>query len=214
MKFHPKQLLVYAIAGGEGNGLPLCKQVEQAIRGGATLIQLREKTLSRAELIRTAREVKKVCNDCGVPFLLNDDAKTAIELGCDGVHVGAEDMPVEDVRKIAPKDFIIGATAKSVPAARYAEQAGADYIGVGAIFSSPTKPCALRVSKEELFTICRAVRIPAVAIGGLTRSNLETLKGGGMSGFAFVSAIFSSPDIVSETQKLRQAAESVLFGTI
>ena len=211
MKFQREQLLLYAITDRKcAPSVPLLEQVRQALEGGATIIQLREKELRGEELLREAVEIGALCRAFGVPFILNDDVDLALRCGADGVHVGIEDRPVGEIRKAVSRDFIGGATAKTVQQALAAEHAGADYLGVGAIFPSPTKPNAVRVTKEELKQIGDAVKIPTVAIGGLTLANIGTLKGCGMSGFALVSAIFGVKDIVAETKKLKEEAERLI----
>lgn len=135
------------------------------MEGGATMVQLREKKISTEELIREAAGMRELCHRYGVPLIVNDNVEAAIKSGADGVHVGMEDMPVKDIRAMAGKDFIIGATAKTVEQAQEAEAAGADYLGVGAVFPSPTKRNAIRITTEDLRRICDAVSIPVVAIG-------------------------------------------------
>lgn len=210
MKFLKEQLLVYAITDRKYSPLPLAEQVQSALLGGATIVQLREKASFQAESIREALEIKRICAEFRVPFLIDDDVAFALKCGADGVHVGRDDMPVWKIRKIAPKDFIVGATAKTVEEAQKAEREGADYLGVGAMFPSPTKPNALRVTKQELCSISSSVRIPTVAIGGITLFNMEELKGCGASGFAFVSEIFGANDITEATRRLKSRAETLV----
>lgn len=204
MKFKPEQLSLYAITDRNClNGRDIAEQVEQAILGGVTCIQLREKKLSTENLVEEAEEVLKICRKYGVPLIINDDYKVAVEIGADGVHVGIEDAPVAEIRRFAGKDFIIGATAKTVEQAKFAEISGADYIGVGAVFPSPTKKNAIRITPEKLREICSSVNIPAVAIGGITTENVSEIKNCGQSGIAVVSAIFASDDIKSAAEKFR-----------
>lgn len=210
MKFSKEQLLVYAITDRKYSPLPLAEQVRAALSGGATIVQLREKTLSKAEFLAEAIEIKKICMEFGVPMLIDDDVGLALKCGADGVHVGRGDTPVWKIRKIAPENFIVGATAKTVEEAKTAEQEGADYLGVGAVFPSPTKPNAVPVTKEELFAIASFVRIPTVAIGGITYSNMEELQGSGVSGFAFVSEIFAQSDIAASARRLLQRAKAIV----
>lgn len=210
MKFFKNQLLLYVITDRMSQPIPLAEQVRQALQGGATAVQLREKELNGERLLHEAFEVKKVCREFGVPFIVNDSFELAIKCQADGVHVGIGDEPVAEIRKKAPKGFIIGATAKTVTQAIAAQAAGADYLGVGALFPSITKPDAVRITKEKLKEICAAVQIPVVAIGGITRFNLEELKGSGMSGFAFVSAVFAENDICAATRILKTKCEELL----
>lgn len=202
MKFKSEQLSLYAITDRNClRGRNIAEQVEQAILGGVTCIQLREKNLSTEKLAEEAEEVLKICRQYGVPLIINDDYKAAVEIGADGVHVGIEDAPVAEIRRFAGADFIIGATAKTVEQARFAEISGADYIGVGAVFPSPTKKNAIRITPEKLREICASVSIPAVAIGGITAENVSGIKNCGQSGIAVVSAIFAAEDVKSAAEK-------------
>ncbi len=202
MKFKSEQLSLYAITDRNClKGRNIAEQVEQAILGGVTCIQLREKNLSTEKLAEEAEEVLKICRQYGVPLIINDDYKAAVEIGADGVHVGIEDAPVAEIRRFAGEDFIIGATAKTVEQARFAEISGADYIGVGAVFPSPTKKNAIRITPEKLREICASVSIPAVAIGGITAENVSGIKNCGQSGIAIVSAIFAAEDVKSAAEK-------------
>ena len=210
MRFQRDMLLLYAVTDRGWTGeKTLYEQVEEALKGGVTMVQLREKELGEEALLREAKDLSALCHRYGVPLIVNDDVKTALASGADGVHVGAQDAPVEEIRKLAGADFIIGATAKTVEQARAAQQAGADYLGVGAVFPSPTKKEAIRISTEELRKICSSVSIPAVAIGGITEKNLPELSGGGMAGIAVVSAIFAAEDIQEAAAALRRRAEEI-----
>ncbi len=211
MKLEKDMLRLYAITDrGCLRGRDLAQQVEAAITGGVTCIQLREKNVSYEELVREAAALKKVCEKYGVPLIVNDDWKAAIESGADGVHVGIEDAPVAEIRKAAGRDFIIGATAKTVEQAKAAEAAGADYLGVGAVFPSPTKTNAVRITPEQLRSICAAVSIPAAAIGGITRENLSEIAGCGQAGIAVVSAIFAPDDVKAAAEELLAAVNKCL----
>ena len=210
MNFNKDMLLLYAVTDRGNTGkLTLYEQIEKALRGGVTCLQLREKNLSEDEFIKEAVKVKEQCLRYNVPLIINDNADVAIKSGADGVHVGIEDTPVDELRKKLPKGFIIGATAKTVEQAKAAEKAGADYIGVGAVFPSPTKANAIRITHKELQQICSAVSIPSVAIGGISYDNMDDLKGGGMDGVALVSAIFSADDIYTATMQLKEKAKAV-----
>lgn len=204
-----ERLLLYAIIG-RTPGCDLMEQVESALKGGVTLLQLREKELSPTEYIAEARKVKALCKRYGVPLMINDDVDVAIASGADGVHVGAEDTPVVEIRKRVGGDLIIGATAKTVQMAQAAERGGADYLGVGALFPSPTKKNAVRITKEVLKEICSSVSIPVVAIGGLNEENMGELKGCGMKGFALVSAIFGAEDVEGAAARLKARALSLM----
>ena len=208
MRFDREMLRLYAVTDRAWVGRQtLSEQIEDALRGGVTLVQLREKNLAKEEFVAEAKAVLALCRQYGVPLIINDRLDVALESGADGVHVGIEDAPVSEIRRQAGPDFIIGATAKTVAQAQAAEAAGADYLGVGAVFPSPTKQNAIRITAEELRAICASVSIPCVAIGGISRENLPALAGGGMDGFALVSAIFSQPDIETACRELRALAE-------
>ncbi len=207
MKFSAQNLLLYAVTDRAWVGRQtLLEQIESALKGGATLVQLREKSLPEEQLLQEAKEAAALCHRYGVPLIVNDSVEVALQSG-DGVHVGIEDQPVEAIRRRAGKGFLIGATAKTVAQAQAAQAAGADYLGVGAVFPSPTKKNAIRITTGQLGEICGSVSIPCVAIGGISRENLPALAGGGMDGFALVSAIFSQPDIEAACRELRALAE-------
>ncbi len=208
MNFTAQNLLLYAVTDRAWVGRQtLLEQIESALKGGATLVQLREKDLPRLDYIREAAQATALCHRYGVPLIVNDSLEVALKSGADGVHVGIEDQPVAEIRRQAGKGFLIGATAKTVEQARAAQAAGADYLGVGAVFPSPTKKKAIRITTGQLREICASVSIPCVAIGGISRENLPALAGGGMDGFALVSAIFSQPDIEAACRELRALAE-------
>lgn len=207
-RFDRDSLLLYAITdGAKKSDEELLAQVEGAILGGATMVQLREKSLGDAALLARAKKLSALCHRLGVPLIINDRADIALSSGADGVHVGAGDAPVSDIRRDAGDALIIGATAKTVSQARAAEAAGADYLGVGALFPSPTKQDAVRVTPEDLRSICESVSIPSVAIGGITAERMALLRGCGMAGFAVVSAIFGAGDARQAARGLREAAE-------
>lgn len=211
MKFSREMLLLYAVTDRKWTGeKTLYRQVEEALKGGATLIQLREKNMPQEEFLKEAREMVALCHRYGTALIINDNVEVALKSGADGVHVGMEDLPVKEIRKQVPGDFIIGATAKTTEQAQRAEKEGADYLGVGAVFPSSTKKNAIRITTEELKKICSSVRIPAVAIGGITSENAGTLVGGGMAGMALVSAVFGASDIERETAGLKKKIQEVV----
>ena len=213
MCFERDMLLLYAVTDRAWTGKQsLDEQVEEALQGGVTLVQLREKRLSKEQLIEEARRITALCHRYGVPLIVNDDYEAALAAGADGVHVGIEDTPVAAIRARAGKDFIIGATAKTVEQAQRAEREGADYLGVGAVFPSPTKQSAIRITNEQLREICASVTIPAVAIGGITQKNVASLKGSDMAGIAVVSAIFGADDIGAAARSLKERAIEVTSG--
>ncbi len=209
--FNRERLLLYAVTDRGSRGLEtFLEQIEEALRGGVTMVQLREKELSGEELVREAVLVRELCHRYGVPLIVNDDVDAALLSGADGVHLGLEDAPVSQVRRRCGADFIIGATAKTVEQARAAFVAGADYLGVGAVFPSPTKKNAVRITAEELERICRSVPVPAVAIGGISPENVGELAGGGMDGIAVVSALFGAEDVRRAAAELKERAREVV----
>lgn len=211
MKFQKEQLMLYAVTDRAWVGKQtLLQQIEEALKGGVTLLQLREKGLSEEAFVEEAIQVREVCHKYGVPLIINDNVEVAIKSGADGVHVGIEDQPVAEIRQRVGREFIIGATAKTVEQAKAAEEAGADYLGVGAVFPSPTKKNAIRITKEQLQKICALVSIPAVAIGGISAENVEELQGGGMCGVAVVSAVFAAEDIADATAQLKEQVKQLL----
>ena len=213
MRFERDMLLLYAVTDRAWTGKQsLDEQVEEALQGGVTLVQLREKRLSKEQLIEEARRITALCHRYGVPLIVNDDYEAALAAGADGVHVGIEDAPVAAIRARAGKNFIIGATAKTVEQAQRAEREGADYLGVGAVFPSPTKQSAIRITNEQLREICASVTIPAVAIGGITQKNVASLKGSDMAGIAVVSAIFGADNILAAARSLKERAIEVTRG--
>ena len=188
----------------------LFHQVEQALRGGATLLQLREKELPLDQFVSEAIEIKAVCDRYQVPLMINDSVEVALRCGAQGVHVGQSDMQAARVRELLGPDKLIGVSARTLEEARLAQEQGADYLGVGAVFSTSTKLDARAVSHDTLRQICEAVSIPVVAIGGISEQNVRSLHGSGIAGIAVVSAIFAQPDIEAATQRLRAQADKVV----
>lgn len=211
MKLSKDDLLLYAITDRRNlDKKVFFEKIEEALQGGVTILQLREKELDEDSFINEAIEVKKICRNHGVPLIINDNVNVALKSGADGVHVGIEDMPIDEIRRTVPDNFIIGATCKTVEQAQSAERLGADYMGVGAVFPSPTKKNAVRITREQLKEICASVSIPAVAIGGISLENVDELKGGGMSGIAVVSAVFSADDIQKAASLLKEKSKSLI----
>ncbi|MBR3267817.1 MAG: thiamine phosphate synthase [Oscillospiraceae bacterium] len=202
-----KQLLLYAITDRSCIGQrDFFQTIEQALQGGVTILQLREKNADRKALIETAKKVKRICEKFGVPLIVNDDYLAAAEAGADGVHIGIEDASVAEIRKYAGKDFIIGATAKTVGQAKRAEAESADYLGIGAVFPSPTKTNAVRITAEQFREIKASVSIPAVAIGGISMENLPQLSELKADGFAVISAVFGAEDVTKRCEMLKRIA--------
>lgn len=206
-----EQLRVYAVTDRTWLGdETLYEQVEKALKGGATLIQLREKTLPEAEVEKEAVELLELCHRYQVPLIIDDDVELAARVGADGVHIGQSDMELAHAREILGTDRIIGVTAKTVEQAKKAEAGGADYLGSGAVFGSTTKKDAIPMKHELLEEICHSVDIPVVAIGGITADNVLELKGRGMAGVAVVSGIFACKDIEAGTKHLRELVEKII----
>ncbi len=188
----------------------LLEQVEDALKGGATCVQLREKELDEEHFLQEAIAMKALCHQYGVPFIINDNVDIAIQCGADGVHVGQSDMEASAVREKIGPDMIIGVSAQTIEAALAAQAAGADYLGVGAVFPTSTKLDAAEVPHSRLKEICEAVRIPVTAIGGISEKNIMELAGSGVDGVALVSAIFSAENIEDECRKLRVLSERMV----
>lgn len=211
MKCDKKTMLLCAVTDRAWTGKQsLLEQVEAALRGGATCVQLREKTLSGEAFLAEALEVSQLCRRYGVPLFINDNVEVAIQCHADGIHVGQEDMAAAQVRRRVGDDMMIGVSVHSVAEALDAVRDGADCLGVGAMFSTSTKADADVLPPGTLRAICDAVDIPVVAIGGITKHNIAQLAGSGVDGVALVSAIFSAPDIESECRLLRRLSEEMV----
>lgn len=205
MNCTPEMLRLYAVTDRAWVGTQtLPQQVEAALKGGATCVQLREKHLDDAAIRAEALEISALCKQYRVPFILNDNVALAAECGADGVHLGQEDMDPAQARRILGPDAIIGVSAHSVAEAKAAVAAGADYLGCGAMFATTTKTDTTTLPKETLRAICEAVPVPVVAIGGIHKENLLSLADCGEAGVALVSAIFAAKDIEAECRELRQ----------
>lgn len=206
-----EQMLLYAVTDRHWlNGQRLYEQVEEALKGGATFIQLREKNLTEEEFLEEAKKIQQLCKEYRVPFIINDNVKLAKEIDADGVHVGQSDMEALDVRAQLGEDKIIGVSARTVEQALLAEKHGADYLGVGAVFQTGTKTDAREVEHSVLKEICTKVDIPVVAIGGITQDNVKELSGSGINGVAVISAIFAQKDIETATAKLKSCVEQIV----
>ena len=211
MKCDKKNMLLYAVTDRMWTGRQtLYEQVEAALRGGVTCVQLREKELSDREFLDEAVRMKKLCRKYGVPFFVNDNVDVAIKCGADGIHVGQEDMAAGEVRSLVGSGMMIGVSVHTVAEALEAVRNGADCLGVGAMFSTSTKPDAGVLSVKTLSDICHAVNIPVVAIGGLNRDNIGKLAGTGVAGVALVSAIFAADDIEKECRELRRISGAMV----
>ena len=211
MKCDKKDLLLYAVTDRHWlNGRTLYSQVEEALKGGATFIQLREKELDEEHFLEEAKEIKELCRRYQVPFVINDNVEIALAVDADGVHVGQSDMEAGDVRAKLGPDKMIGVSAQTVEQAVMAEHNGADYLGVGAVFPTGSKADALEVSHDTLKAICKAVKIPVIAIGGISKENILELSGSGVCGIAVISAIFAKDDIEEAARELRGLTEKMV----
>lgn len=211
MKLTSEMLRLYAVTDRTWlGGQTLLEQVEQALLGGVSLVQLREKELDEGSFLREAIDMAKLCHRYGVPLIINDNVEIARHSGADGVHVGQEDMEAGAVRSVLGSGMIVGVTAKTLDQALRAQEAGADYLGSGAVFGSATKTDAKSMTTELLRSICNGVSIPVVAIGGINRDNILKLAGTGIDGVAVVSGIFAAADIERECRHLRNLTEQII----
>ena len=211
MRCEKKDFLLYAVTDRSWlHGKTLYEQVEEALKGGATFVQLREKNLDEEHFLEEAKSIKELCGRYQVPFVINDNVKIAQEIDADGVHVGQSDMEAGNVRAVLGEDKIIGVTAKTVEQAVAAEKHGADYLGVGAAFPTGSKADAGVIDHTMYQKISDAVSIPVIAIGGITAENIMELSGNGLSGVAVISAIFAQPDIEAAARKLRFLSQEMI----
>lgn len=211
MKCDKKHMLLYAVTDRAWTGKQtLYEQVEDALKGGVTCVQLREKDLCEEDFLAEALALAALCRKYNVPFFINDNVDIAIKCQADGIHVGQSDMEAAQVRQRVGEKMMIGVSVHSVEEALEAVRNGADCLGVGAMFSTSTKSDAELVSMNMLHDICHAVDIPVVAIGGIGMSNLMNLAGTGVDGVALVSAIFAAEDIELECRKLRALSEEMI----
>lgn len=196
MKIESEALRLYAVSDRSWlkEGESLAGVLEEMLEAGVTCVQLREKELDDSAFLTEARELAGLCRRYGVPLIINDRPDIAKEAGADGVHVGLSDMGIEKARAYLGDGFIIGGSAHNVQEALAAQAAGADYIGCGAVFGSSTKKDATNLALKELKAICGAVSIPAVAIGGISLDNVQSLKGSGIAGVAVISGLFAAED--------------------
>lgn len=210
MKIKPELLTLYAVTDRSWlNGRQLADVVEQVLKGGATLVQLREKNLDTDAFIEEARDIKKITDKYGVPLIINDNIEVCLASGAAGVHVGQSDMEAGHVRELLGEERIIGVTAKTVEQAMRAAACGADYLGSGAVFGSTTKLDTKKMSLGTLDDICSSVDIPVVAIGGIDETNIGQLAGHRMAGAAVVSALFAQADPCAAAMRLRAFVEKV-----
>lgn len=210
-----KNLQLYAITDSHWlNGRTLYSVVKESLEGGVTFLQLREKELDEEHFLEEARELQKLCREYQVPFVINDNVDIAAAINADGVHVGQSDMEAGDVRVRLGPDKIIGVTVKTVEQAVLAQERGADYLGVGAVFHTDSKADAKEISFDTLKDICKAVSIPVVAIGGITEENVRELAGSGICGIAVISAIYAQGDIKKAAENLKNETCRMLAAEI
>lgn len=186
------------------NGRSLNEAVEESIKGGAGIVQLREKNISSLEFYNIAKSLKKITEKYNVPLIINDRLDIAMAVNADGVHLGQEDLPCNLAREILGKDKIIGVSAHNLEEALKAEEDGADYIGCGAVFSTSTKKNTVNVKIEEIKRIKSSIHINVVAIGGINAENIKKLEGTGIDGAAVVSGILGKKDIRKATEELSE----------
>lgn len=211
MRCDKRHMLLYAVTDRAWLGKQtLYEQVESALKGGVTCVQLREKELDETAFLQEAKEICALCRRYGVPFLVNDNVEVAIACGADGVHVGQEDMAAHEVRRRVGEGMILGVSVHTVEEARQAVRDGADYLGLGAVFPTSTKTDVDQMPNEVLRAICDTADVPIVAIGGINRNNLLKLAGSGVDGVALVSAIFSAEDIEGTCRELRRLSEEMV----
>ena len=208
MRCDKKDLLLYAVTDRHWlNGRTLHEVVKESLDGGVTFVQLREKQLDEEHFLQEAKDLKELCSEYHVPFVINDNVELAIEMDA---HVGQSDMEAGDVRAKLGPDKIIGVSAQTVEQAVLAEKHGADYLGVGAVFPTSSKDDATEVPFETLKAICEAVSIPVIAIGGITKENVKELAGSRICGIAVISAIYGQKEIRKASEELKAATEEML----
>ena len=211
MKCDKRYMLLYAVTDRALTGeQTLYEQVEAALKGGVTCVQLREKEMDETAFLQEAKDICALCHRYGVPFIVNDNVDVAIACQADGIHVGQEDMTAGEVRRRVGDAMILGVSVHTVEEAQRAVRDGADYLGLGAVFPTSTKTDVEQMTNETLRAICDAVDVPVVAIGGINRGNLLKLSGSGVDGVALVSAIFSAEDIEDTCRELRLLAEEMV----
>ena len=211
MKCDKRYMLLYAVTDRAWTGeQTLYEQVEAALKGGVTCVQLREKEMDETAFLQEAKDICALCHRYGVPFIVNDNVDVAIACQADGIHVGQEDMAAGEVRRRVGDAMLLGVSVHTVEEARRAVRNGADYLGLGAVFPTSTKTDVDQMTNETLRAICDAVDVPVVAIGGINRGNLLKLAGSGVDGVALVSAVFSAEDIEGACRELRAMSKEMV----
>ena len=211
MRLDKKYMQLYAVTDRAWTGnKTLYEQIKEALENGVTCVQLREKNLDEASFIEEAKKISVLCRQYNTPFIVNDNVNVAIASNADGIHIGQDDMGLKDVRKIVGESMIIGISAHTVEEAKFAQENGADYIGIGAVFETSTKNDVDVIPYEKVKSICDAVDMPKVAIGGINAENILKLKGSGIDGVAVVSAIFGAKDIGKATKELYTLSNNLI----
>ena len=211
MRLDKKYMQLYAVTDRAWTGnKTLYEQIKEALENGVTCVQLREKNLDEASFIEEAKKISVLCRQYNIPFIVNDNVNVAIASNADGIHIGQEDMGLKDVRKIVGENMIIGISAHTVEEAKFAQENGADYIGIGAVFETSTKNDVEVIPYEKVKSICDAVDMPKGAIGGINAENILKLKGSGIDGVAVVSAIFGAKDIGKATKELYTLSNNLI----
>lgn len=211
MKLNNKSLLLYAVTDRRwSDNDTFYNHIEESLEGGVTFLQLREKNLDTDSFFKEAIKIKELCKKYNVPFIINDNVEIALKSNADGIHVGQDDMDVKEVRKLIGKDKILGVSVQTVEQALLAQSQGANYLGVGSIFTTTSKDDAKSVSINTLKEICNAVNIPVVAIGGIDKDNVKQLSQTGISGIAVISAIYANKNIKSATMKLKELIKEII----
>ena len=203
--FDENTLLLYGITDRTWLcGRSLEEDVRKSLEGGVTFLQIREKRLDDGEFLEETLKLKEVCGEFKVPLVVNDNVEVAIKSDVDGVHIGQDDMSAEEVRALIGDEKIMGVSAQTVEQDLLAEEPGADYLGVGAVFPADSKEDAETIDLKVFEEICKVVKIPVVAIGGITKENIDRLKGMGAKGVALISAIYGQNDIKRATMELKE----------
>ena len=211
MSLDKEKLLLYGITDRKClGGRSLYEQTEDALKGGVSLLQLREKNISREEFVKEAEQIKELCDRYDVPLIINDDVETALQIGAAGVHVGQKDMEACQARKKLGENKILGVTARTLEQALQAQKDGADYLGVGAVFHTDSKKDAVDLDWNVLREICASVDIPVVAIGGINKDNVLRLCGTGIDGVAVISGIFGQEDVENTARIMRQKVNEIV----
>ncbi|MEG1642036.1 MAG: thiamine phosphate synthase [Synergistaceae bacterium] len=211
MRLDKRQLTLYAITNRNWlNNSTMENDVEKALRAGVTILQIREKNITEEEYIERTQSLKKITEKFNVPLIVNDNIEVAIKSGADGVHLGQDDINSLSIRERIGEKMILGVSAHNVEEAKKAEEMGANYLGVGAVFSTSTKNDAENIPFGTLKEICDTVSIPVVAIGGITKENIKGLIGSGISGISVISAIFAEKDIEKATKEIKEEINKIL----